>query len=59
VRARLPWHGVEHVAILSEVIFNRLLAPNLREFGQDSFVRFVLLTTLCVEAEASLGLYSE
>jgi hypothetical protein len=55
-------HGVEHVVGFSVVILKRLLAPNLHEFGQDPFVRFLLPTTLCrfcVEAEAFLGLCSE
>jgi hypothetical protein len=55
-------HGVEHVAQLSVVAFKRLLAPNLREFGQDPIVRSLPPTNLCplcVEAEAFLGLCSE
>jgi hypothetical protein len=48
VRARPLWHGVEHVAAHVVVIFNRLLAPNLHEFGHDHFVRSHHLTTSVV-----------
>jgi hypothetical protein len=41
VRGQALEHGIEHVAILSVVVFNRPLAPNLSEFGQDPFVRFL------------------
>jgi hypothetical protein len=33
VHDRALEHGIEHVAILSEVVFNRPLTPNLSEFG--------------------------
>jgi hypothetical protein len=59
VHAQPHWHGVEHVAELSVVIFNRPLALDLRDFGQDPVVRFLLLTTLCrlcVEVDVFLGL---
>jgi hypothetical protein len=62
VRAQPLRHDIEHVAGFSVVIFKRPLAPNLREFGQDPFVRFLLPTTFCrfcVGAEAFLGLCSE
>jgi hypothetical protein len=62
VRAQPLRHGVEHVAGFSVVIFKRPFAPNLLEFGQDPFVRFLLPTTLChffVEAKVFLGLFSE
>jgi hypothetical protein len=56
------WYVVEHVAEFSVVVFKRILAPNLREFGQDPIVRSLVLTIfcrLCVEAEAFHGLCSE
>jgi hypothetical protein len=62
VHAQPHWHGVEHVVELSVVVFKRLLAPDLNDFGQDHIVRFLLLTTLyrlCVEVEAFHGLCSE
>ena len=62
MRAQPPRHGVEHVEEFSVVAFKRPLAPNLREFGQDPTVRFLLLATLCclcVEVEAFLVLCSE
>jgi hypothetical protein len=62
VRAQPPRHGVQHVAEFSVVAFKHPLAPNIREFGQDLIVRFLLPTTLChlyMEAEAFLGLCSE
>jgi hypothetical protein len=62
VRAQPPRHDVKHVAEFSVVAFKRPLAPNLREFGQDPIIRFLLLATLCrlsVEVEAFLGLCSE
>jgi hypothetical protein len=62
VRSQPLRHSVKHVVGFSVVIFKRLLAPNLHEFGQDPIVRFLLLTALCrlcVEAEAFLGLCSD
>jgi hypothetical protein len=50
---------VEHVVIARVVIFERLLVPNLDEFGQDNFVGSPLLASLylfCVETEVFLGL---
>jgi hypothetical protein len=46
VRGRALEHGIKHVAILSVVIFNRPLAPNLSKFCQDPYVRFLPLTPL-------------
>jgi hypothetical protein len=57
VRAQPFRHDIEHVAQCSVVIFNRPLAPNLSEFGQDTIVRYLPLTSFwrfCVEAEAFL-----
>jgi hypothetical protein len=54
-RTQPHWHDVEHVAAFSVITFKRLLAPNLREFGQDPIVRSLLptsLSRLCVDAEA-------
>jgi hypothetical protein len=47
VRALPPRHGIEHEVALRVVTFRRSLAPNLRDYGHDPFVRSVHRTSLC------------
>jgi hypothetical protein len=57
VRALLPGHGVEHEAALRVVTFRRPLAPNLRDYGHDPFVRSLHRTSLYRFCVATYGFY--